>query len=362
MPAQFSVPSLFFQLLMLMITLSSLPLHAKDGFSMPAPVVTITQPQRLPLSESIEAIGTLQANQSVDITPQVSGRISQLHLVDGGSVKKNQILVQLDSREQNGKIQQINVSLKDQQRKLVYMETLFKHKAISKDKLDAQQAQVDMLAANLTTEKTVLNYYTLSAPFDGVLGFNNISPGTLINGGTVITTLDDIRQMKLDVDLPEAVLSEITSGTLLKARTNAWPGKSFEGKIISINPRINTENLTFTVRAVLNNPAGELRPGMLMTIIIKRPPRTVMSIPARSVLFQGNTRYVYLVNQDNSVEKRLIKTGQTVGDKIIVSEGLSDSDRIVDQGVVKVRAGLKVSILPGTAVSDNMQTTTGRHP
>ncbi len=348
---------------MLMITLSSFPLFAKATSSKPAPTVTITQLQRIPLSESIEAMGKLQANQSVDITPQVSGRISQMNLVDGGSVKKNQILARLDPREQNGKIQEINITLKDQQRKLAYMETLFQQKAISQNELDSQRAQVAMQAASLITEKAVLNYYTLSAPFDGVLGFNNTSLGTLISAGTVITTLDDISQMKLDVDLPEAVLSEITPGAVLTANTPAWPGKSFKGKITSINPRINTKNLTFTVRAILNNPTGKLRPGMSMAVILKRPTRAVLSIPARSVLFRGNTRYVYLVNKNNIVEERPIKTGQTIGDKIIVSEGLSDNDRIVDQGVVKVRAGLKVTILPGTTGSDTLRKqTTGRHP
>ena len=231
------------------------------------------------------------------------------------------------------------------------METLFQRKAVSKDELEAQQAQVNQLQATLLAEKARLDHYTLEAPFDGVLGFNNTGLGALINSGTAITTLDDISSVKLDIELPEEALSEVVPGTSLTAYTRAWPDIAFTGTVTSINPRINPLNLTFKVRAILDNSQGQLRPGMLMTINVQRPATEAIAVPSRSVLFQGNRRYVYVVGDNNIAEKRFIETDLTLGDQITITKGLTPGETIIDQGVIKVRNGYPVKTVDQAIVA-----------
>lgn len=326
------------------LSLASLNLSANVGKPRSRAVVTIAQAELTRISSPISAMGTLIARQSVTITPQVSGRITELNLQDGKKIRQGELLLRLDDREQAARVAETAIALKNQKRKLADSETLYKRKAVSKDALQAQQAQVDLLKASLQAEQAKLDYYTLKAPFDGVLGFTDVGSGALINSGTAITTLDDISTVKVDIELPEGEFSQVAPGTSLTASTRAWPEQVFSGTVTSINSRINPSNLTFKARAVFDNASGLLRPGMLMTISIEKPAREQLTVPTRSVLYQGNNRYVYVLSKDNVAEKRLIETGQNLGDRITVLKGLAAGEIIVDQGVVKVREGSQVSI------------------
>ncbi|MGI9274144.1 MAG: efflux RND transporter periplasmic adaptor subunit [Endozoicomonas sp.] len=310
-----------------------------------APNVTSTSVSMTQIERKLSSIGSLRANQSVDIAPQISGRIINLPIDDGTSVEEGSALVSLDSREQAARVEEARVALQDVRRQLEYVEKLYQRRAVSKDELEAKQARVEMAKATLDSLSAVLDYYTVTAPFSGVLGFNDVSQGALINAGTVITTLDDLSIMKLYFELPENTLSEIPAGTLVQVSTDAWPDQSFSGSIDTINPRIDPLNLTFTARALLDNPDGKLRPGMLMRLNVLRPAKQVLVVPARSVMFNGNDQYVYVIDPDGLPQQRFIRTGVTLETLITVTKGLEEGEEIVDQGVVKVVAGRPVKIL-----------------
>ena len=163
----------------------------------PAPRVTSATVQEQSIERPLVTIGSLTANQSVDITPQIDGRIVSLTLTEGGNVKQGSTLIKMDDREQSAKVAEARIVLKDKKRQLDYMQTLFKRKAVSQDELEAMQAEVDRLAAQLSAEEAILDHYSIEAPFNGTLGFHEVSLGTLINAATVITTLDDLSSMKL---------------------------------------------------------------------------------------------------------------------------------------------------------------------
>lgn len=329
----------------LLLTFSSIATFSSASSRGQAPKVTAFPVMETTLQQELMALGNLTANQSVDITPQINGRIIGLHLIDGGSVKSGKLLVELDDREQSAIVAQARIAYEDAQRQLEYMETLIKRKAISVDELKAQRANVDRLEAALLAELAILDHYTLEAPFNGTLSFHELSVGALINAGTVITTLDDLSAMKLTFDLPESSLSHVKKGARITATTDAWPGKTFTGTIDSISPRIDPTNLTFQIRAVLKNPGVQLRPGMLMRTSIERPGEQQLVVPSRSILFDGNRRYVFVIDEKSNVQRRLITTGQTVDEFIVVLSGLSTGDRVVDKGAVKVTDGRQVEVM-----------------
>ncbi|MFK0573185.1 efflux RND transporter periplasmic adaptor subunit, partial [Endozoicomonas sp.] len=157
--------------------------------------------------------------------------------------------------------------------------------------------------------------------------------------------LDDLSAMKLTFDLPESSLRYVHQGARVTASTDAWPGKTFTGTIDSISPRIDPTSLTFQVRAILQNPAMNLRPGMLMRTTVERPGEQQLVIPSRSILFDGNRRFVYVIDEESKVERRQITTGQTMDRFIVVLSGLSAGEMVVNEGVVKVSDGRSVDVM-----------------
>ena len=318
------------------------------------PVMEATLPQRL------VALGNLSANQSVNITPQIEGRIVALHLQEGGRVPAGKLLARLDDREQVAITEQARIALAEAKRQLSYMEKLVSKKAISAEEIQAQRATVERLDAALQAELATLDNYTLEAPFAGTLSFHDQSIGSLISAGTVLTTLDDLDTMKLTLKLPESSLSQVVRGATITATSDAWPGQTFTGTIDSINPRIDPQSLTFQVRAMLANPDNRLLPGMLMRTTIELPGQQQLMVPSRSIMFAGNKRYVYVIDAQNKVTRQLITTGQTIDQYIVVLSGLRVGERVVDEGVVKVSDGRQVQILnPSPALPTSPVATTG---
>ena len=347
------IPSAFLSLPTLAITalitvtlfMESTPAQASKAGGRPAPAVTAAIVENTLVNRNIPALGTLKANQSVEIVSRVSGRVSRLHIEDGISVNKGDTLINLDSREQKARVQEAEVALAEALRKLENSVSLLKRKAISQDQLDAQQAIVDKAKAVLSREKTALSYHTLKAPFSGILGFSEVSTGALLSVNQTITTLDDLSVMKLYFELPENSLSRVAPGTKITATTDAWPNHTFTGTIDTINPRINTNNLTFTARAVLDNENSQLRPGMMVRISVEQKAMPTLSVPARSVMFDGSRKYVYRLDNKNIAHKKYIQTGESLEETISVTDGLQAGDRVIDLGVVKARDGSPVKIV-----------------
>ena len=327
------------------LLIGAAPINTYAHPSAQAPSVTATPVIYKQIERNLGSLGTLTSNQAINIAAQIGGRVTELSVEDGSQVQKGDVLIQLDAREQEAMVKDAEISLQDAKRQYDYMVRLFEKRAVSQDELEAQQARVERAQATLASQQANLDYYTITAPFSGILGFNDLSTGAMISAGADITTLDDLSSMKLYFDLPENTFSEIRSGTEIQATTDAWPGVVFKGVIDTINPRIDPLNLTFTARATLDNAEDQLRPGMLMRLDVMRPVELALTVPARSVLFDGNEQYVYVLDEESIPQQQFIETGVILEEKITVISGLQEGDSIIDQGVVKVNAGRPVTIL-----------------
>jgi membrane fusion protein (multidrug efflux system) len=183
----------------------------------------------------------------------------------------------------------------------------------------------------------------ISAPFAGVLGFRQVSPGTLVTPGTTIASLDDVSVIKLDFAVPEAFLSAVASGQAITAGSAAWPGREFTGVVTTVDSRVDPVTRAVTVRAELPNPERELRPGMLLTVRLFRPERQALVIPEISVIQVAQRAHVFRLKDDGSVEQVYVTLGQRRRGEVEVVDGLSAGDRIVVDGVVKLRDGARVT-------------------
>lgn len=181
------------------------------------------------------------------------------------------------------------------------------------------------------------------APFDGVLGLRQVSPGALVTPGTAIATLDDLDRMYVDFPVPETQLGDIARGQRVEGRIAAWPGRSFAGSVETVDTRIDPGTRAATVRAAFANPGHALRPGMLVQVRVLLPVREALLVPEIAIVQVGQTSFVWRVRADGRVEQAQVAIGNRSAGKAEITRGLRAGERIVVDGTGKLRAGDQVT-------------------
>lgn len=333
-------------------------------------VVTTAEVTEMPVMASIELMGTLKANQQVAIAPQVSARVTQVHFESGQLVKKGQVLLSLDNRAAKALVREAQASLMDAQRIFKNYNTLFSRKAVTQTELDGQQAAVAMAEAKLAAAQVQASYLTLHAPFSGVMGLTDVAPGALLAANEPVADLLDISQLKLDIALPEKYFNKVKVGETLTAYSDAYGEQAFSGKLAVMAPSVNSDSLNATVRLVFDNSMPEnsqpdnakpkpdnaksdkthhiLVPGMLMRVALTVDNSVQLAIPVQSLLYAGQQRYVYVVDEENKVSRRDVTIGRNMGEQVTIVNGLNAGERVISAGTVKVRVGSVVEVLDET--------------
>jgi membrane fusion protein (multidrug efflux system) len=168
---------------------------------------------------------------------------------------------------------------------------------------------------------------------------------------TVITTLDDTSVIKVDFDLPEVYLSRLAPGLVVQARSAAWPDQQFVGSVSSVDTRVDPVSRTIRVRSVMPNDGGFLRPGMFLTVTLLNDTTEALMIPERALIPERSVQYVYVVGDNQLAERREVSIGRRRPGEVEILGGLSAGERVIVDGVQKVRDGRPVRILPGNAGS-----------
>jgi membrane fusion protein, multidrug efflux system len=312
-----------------------------SGGGRPTEVVLHTV-QSLPWRDSIEALGTARANESVTITAKVTETVARVNFRDGDLAEAGQVLVDLTGQAEVAQLEEARAALKEAQQQLDRQQGLVEAGTIARSQLDTQVAARDSARARMDAIRARLADRVITAPFDGVLGFRQVSPGTLVTPGTAIATLDDISLIKLDFSVPETFFGALAAGQEISARSAAWPGEAFDGIVRTVGSRIDPVTRTVQVRAEIPNPDRKLRPGMLLTVQLYRPERQALVIPELALMQVGSTAFVYRVDGTGTVQQVTVRPGARRRGEVEVLEGLAAGERIVLEGMVKVRPGAKV--------------------
>ncbi len=309
-------------------------------------VVQVERVQKEDFADNIEAVGTAKANESVTITATVSERIERIFFKEGSTVKAGDILVQLEAAEEQAKLEEAKVDLDEQRRELDRVRMLLEKKAQTAQKFDQQQSAVRAAEARLMAAEARLRDRSIIAPFSGVLGIRQVSPGAFVQAGTPITTLDDIDRIELDFTVPEIYISALKTGQRIEARSAAWPERSFSGTVTIINPRVNQTTRAVQLQAIIPNPDKLLRPGMLLTVSLIANPRKSLSVAEASLVAYGEKQFIYVKRDDSTVEKREVRLGRREVGRVEVLSGLRAGETVVTEGVMKLRDGAKVRVTP----------------
>lgn len=329
----------------------------EDARAQPAATVTTTRLQPVRWSDELTALGTANARESVTVTASVTQTVASVEFDSGQFVKRGQPLLTLTQGQQTAGVAEAEASLRDAQQQYDRNRKLADQQLIARVSLDSQRASLEAARARVAAQRATVADRVIRAPFDGVLGLRLVSAGSLLTPTTPITTLDDVSIIKLDFTFPESALSQLQVGQRINAHSDAWPGEVFEGKVATIDSRVDPASRAITVRAEIPNADGKLRPGMLLEVGVERASRETIAIPELALQQSGTNTSVFRVDTDK-VKQVPVKIGARRQGEVEIVSGLKAGDRIVVDGTVKLRDGSSIKdITPASASGESAMAT-----
>lgn len=299
-----------------------------------------------PFASAVEALGTTKANEAVDIVSKVSNRVTAIRFQEGQQVAKGAVLVELDAAEAGADLAVAEAALAESRNQLNRSRELFQTKALSAQQMDQIEATLRANEARVASLRARLGEMRIHAPFAGRVGLRNVSVGGLVAPGAVITTLDDTSSMKLDFSVPETFLSMLREGLEIEAKSAAYPGQSFRGRVQSVDSRVDPVSRSVTVRARLPNADGKLKPGMFMTVLLMRNDVKALVLPEQALVPERDKQFVFAVRDGRAARVEIV-IGRRRPGEIEVLQGLSVGDEVITDGTQKVRDGAPVRVIGG---------------
>lgn len=296
---------------------------------------------------TIEALGTLKANESVTLSSSVTETISNVKFESGQTVKAGDVLVELSHAEEQALLEEAKFVLTEAEKQYQRIRSLAKSNAASESLLDERLKAYSSAKARFYAVESRFRDRMIVAPFSGVIGLRDISRGTLVTPGDAIATLDDVGVMKLDITIPAMHLSDISTGLTVLAKSPEMNNQEFPGVISHIDTRIDPLTRSIVARAIIPNEQHQLRPGMLMIVQIQSRSTPRIILPEESLISEGFKNYIYRV--DAGTQKTVMKQEVTLGPRrlgdVVVFTGVSEGDLVVTHGVQRLRDGATIKIV-----------------
>ncbi|TWI10293.1 efflux RND transporter periplasmic adaptor subunit [Aerolutibacter ruishenii] len=316
------------------------------GMQLPVETVTV-QPQAL--QGGLQTVGSLRADESVVVRPEVGGRVTRIHFTEGGRVAAGQPLFTLDGSLAQASLNEATANLENSRRALARAAELSAQKLISQSDLDKARAQFGVDQARVASARTALSKMTLRAPFSGQVGLRGISVGEFVNVGQDLVTLVKLDPIEVDFSVPETALTQLRNGQKIAITVDAFPGDAFDGQVVAIDPVIDPNSRSAKLRARIPNPDFRLRPGQfaMLKLDTGTGDANALMVPEQALMQDGDTRFVYVV-VDGKAKKTTVRTGTRTPGLVQVVEGLKAGDVVITAGQAKpmMHDGMAVMSLP----------------
>lgn len=297
------------------------------------------------VTESIQAVGTLQAVASIIVRPEIPGLVRRIDFTDGQFVEQAAPLIELDHEEMQAQANQAAAQEKIAQVTYERLKRLSSQHTtiVPAQQVDEVRLALQAAAANNVLFATRLKKTVIRAPFSGTVGLRRVSVGDYVQPGQDIVNLENLRTLHVDFKVPEVWLSQLFVDQRLIVTTDAFPTVTFEGRVSAIDPRVDSINRTVAVRAAVPNPEGTLRPGLFATVRLTHGQDThALLIPEEAVFLQRDKVMVFRV-EDHTARLTEIAIGARERGMVQVRTGLNEGDHVVRTGTHKVHDGVRVS-------------------
>ncbi|HVZ10200.1 efflux RND transporter periplasmic adaptor subunit [Rhodopila sp.] len=299
------------------------------------------------------ASGSVRAVKGADMSAEIGGIVDEIDFESGQVVQAGAVLLRLRPNDDEAKLQQLQanadlaaITLARDQRQLAA-------KAIAQATVDTDIANLKVARAQVAAQQALIAEKTVKAPFTGRLGLRQVDVGQYLSPGTAIVTLQQIDPMFVDFYLPQQALSTLKTGEPVEVTSDAWPGRTFNGTLTSLNARIDPDNRMIQVRATVPNPDGTLVPGMYVTAsVASGAARKLVTVPNMAVAYNPYGTLVYVVRPEKDKQgkevlvahQQFVTTGDARGDRVSILKGLKDGDVIVTAGQLKLHNGSVIEV------------------
>ena len=332
-----------------------LPNLFKEIFSKPPPPtnVSIATAKSETLPNLLTAVGDLAAVHQVNVTSDVNGRITEIRFTAGASVKAGTPLVQLFDGPDQGDLANFKAQQRVAQISLDRAKQLAERQVGPQATVDTAQAAFDQASASIAKTEAIISQKLVRAPFDGELGVRKVEVGQYLTAGTQIVSLTDLSALFANFTVTEKDSGQLKVGQTVRIAVDAYPGRTFEGKITTIEPQIATETRNIRVQATIQNPDKILKPGMFATTTVVLPDKPpVITVPETAVDYTLYGDLVYLLSEKKgedgktslTVTRTFVQTGKRIEGRAEILKGLKDGDRVVAVGQLKLQSGSAVTI------------------
>jgi membrane fusion protein, multidrug efflux system len=319
----------------------------------PPASVTVSEAKSEVIPNLLTAVGDLAAVHQVNVTSDVSGRITDIMFTAGASVKAGSPLLQLFDGPEQGDLASFKAQATGAQLALDRAKQLASRQFGPQATADAAQATYDQANAGIAKTEAIISQKMVRAPFDGELGVRHVEVGQFLTAGTQIVTLTDLSVLYANFTVTEKGSAALQVGQTVRIAVDAYPGKTFEGKITAIEPQIATDTRNIRVQATLANPDHILKPGMFATTTVVLPDKpAVVTVPETAVDYTLYGDSVFLVSEKKeddgksslTVVRTFVRTGNRISGRAEILSGLKPGDRVVAVGQLKLQSGAAVTI------------------
>jgi membrane fusion protein (multidrug efflux system) len=297
----------------------------------------------------IKATGSIEAVNGIRVANEVPGVVKKINFESGDRVKAGDVLIQLDAEIDEAAVRTRRADAQLARQEFQRISDLLPRQAVSQSRYDEAKASLDAAQARVNEAEAQLNKKTIRAPFDGAVGLRLVDRGEYLPTGAAIVEINMLDPIYADYTLSEKELSRLDTGYDVAVTVAAVPEKIFEGKVTAINSSVNPTTRTVRVRATLANPERILRPGMFATIATRQPePVVVITLPRTAISYNTYGDFVFVIEENDDgdlvVNRRTVTTGNTRDGRAVVTEGLKEGEQVVSKGLLRLRAGQKVTI------------------
>ena len=300
------------------------------------------------VDDEVSAVGSLIAEDSVVIRPELDGRITALPFQEGQAVKAGARLVTLDASEYAAQLAQVRADLATERQRLQRTIDLSKQGFLSKDALEVQQGTVNRLKAREQEAQSRLSKMSIVAPFSGIVGLRQVSPGAYVKAGNDIVRLENVSTLKVDFRVPETYLSRLAPNQDVFVRLDAFPSQDFRGKVYASEPSVDERTRTVVLRARIANPDLKLKPGMFVRVAMTIGTRAnAITVPEQAIWPQGRDSFVFRV-VDGKAALTKVEIGTRRPGLVEIAKGLGADDMVVTDGQIKLRDGAPVTVIGAT--------------
>ncbi len=297
-----------------------------------------------PIAEEITAIGSLRSNETVVIRPEIAGRVAHIAFEEGRPVKAGAALVTLDDSVPRAELADAQAKETLARANAARAEELYGRGAGSARARDEATATLLTARAAVELMRARLEKHTLVAPFDGIAGLRQVSPGAYVAAGAAIVNVESIDPIKVDFRVPELYLGVLRTGQTLRVRVDAYPNESFAGEVYAIDPAVDASGRAIAIRARMPNPDGRLHPGLFARVTLTlRGAEQAILVPETAIVPVAQGAIVMKV-VDGKAQPQPVTLGIRRGAEVQVTEGLAAGDVVVTAGHMKLQPGAPVMI------------------